>query len=123
MGWSSVIFFIWRLWRTVSGISTARTSSVKAIMATPKFRKNTLYNSTRLFIIGWMMSRFQMSMNICICLSVYQYAGGFGRRGSAHKRVDASNEMAHYRAILADLEVFHKAVAEVGVKLFGNRKV
>ncbi len=56
-------------------MSTIRTISVKRIIAIPKFRKETLYSKTKLFIIGWMIARFQMSMNICsICISVGRFA-------------------------------------------------
>ena len=44
---------------SVSGIIAARTSTVNAMMLSPKLPKNTTYNSTRLLIIGSTMMRFQ----------------------------------------------------------------
>ena len=79
-GWSVVIFSICLLWRTVSGISTIRTISVNAMIAMPKFRNETLYSRTRLFIIGWMIARFHISMNICKnCMAGFRgYVSGSG---------------------------------------------
>ena len=53
--------FICRACFTVSGTMTRRTSAVNDRIAMPKLLKNMLYNSTRLFIIGRMMIRFQAS--------------------------------------------------------------
>ncbi len=39
-----------------------RTSSVNAITAMPKLLKNTLYNITKPLIIGWMITKFQVSI-------------------------------------------------------------
>ncbi len=39
-----------------------RTSSVNAITAMPKLLKNKLYNITKPLTIGWMITRFQVSI-------------------------------------------------------------
>lgn len=53
--------FIWRLCFTVRGTRAARTTIVKPMIAKPKLLKNMLYNSTRLLIIGPMMTALQTS--------------------------------------------------------------
>ena len=53
--------FICRLCFTVRGTRAARTTTVKTMIARPKLLKNVPYNSTRLLIIGPMMTAFQMS--------------------------------------------------------------
>ena len=50
-----------RLCFTESGNIAPRTSMVNTIIARPKLEKNTQYNSTRLLIIGLMITPFQIS--------------------------------------------------------------
>ena len=52
---------IWRLCFTVSGTIASRTSIVNATIASPKLENVHEYSNTSPFIIGWMMTRFQMS--------------------------------------------------------------
>ena len=59
MGISADIAFICLLCFSVSGTIAARTSTVKAMMLSPKLSKKTTYNSTRLLIIGSTITRFQ----------------------------------------------------------------
>ena len=50
-----------RLCFNVMGIRIIRTIRVKIRILRPKLLKKTLYNSTRLLIMGPMMTAFQMS--------------------------------------------------------------
>ena len=50
-----------RLCFTESGNIAARTSTVNTMMARPKLEKNTQYSSTRLLIIGLMITPFHIS--------------------------------------------------------------
>ena len=61
LGWRADMAFIWRLCFIVRGTIKARTITVKITMLSPKLLKKMEYNSTRLLIIGRMMTRFQMS--------------------------------------------------------------
>ena len=60
-GWSWLIDLIWRLCLTVRGIMTNLTSSVNATIATPKSENNHEYSRTNPLIMGWMITRFQVS--------------------------------------------------------------
>ena len=53
--------FNWRLCLTVKGIIIARTTTVKIMMLSPKLLKKMLYNSTRLLIMGPIMTAFHMA--------------------------------------------------------------
>ena len=60
-GCNADIIFMDRLCFTESGNIAPRTSTVNTMIARPKLEKNTEYNSTRLLIIGLIMSPFQSS--------------------------------------------------------------
>ena len=60
-GASAPMAFVNRTCRMVSGTISARVTIVKTTMARPKLLKNTQYNSTRLLIIGLLITWFQIS--------------------------------------------------------------
>ena len=72
---------IWRSCRTVSGIVTTRTSTVKRMMANPIWEKLRTYNTRRVLSIGRMMTSRQRSPNMAkistdIVLSRYRVGVG-----------------------------------------------
>ena len=56
--------FMERLCLMERGIMPARTITVNRIIATPKLEKKTAYNSTRLLIMGRIITPFQTSLSI-----------------------------------------------------------
>ena len=63
--------FICRLCFTVRGIIMARTITVKITILIPKLLKKMLYSSTRLFIMGPIMTRFQTSLTTSTGYTIY----------------------------------------------------
>lgn len=70
MGWTEVMAFIERLCLRERGIMAARTMMVKRMIATPKLAKKAAYNSTRLLIMGRMITLFQTSPRISMVSSL-----------------------------------------------------
>ena len=69
LGCTEVMAFMERLCLMERGIIPARTMTVKRMIAMPKLAKKAAYKSTRLLIMGRMITPFQISLRISMSAS------------------------------------------------------